>query len=248
MNGATTKGKLEIIEVAQYLFNCGFHAARAGNISLRMASDRVVCTCSGADKSRIDIDDLITCDLNGKVADGSKPPTSELAMHLVCYRERRDVGAVIHAHPPIATAFAAASTALDELALPEMVVLLGSVALVPYATPGTTNLADQLRSYLPQHDAFLLENHGALSVGRDLWDAAQKMELIEQNARISLALRQIGQPFQLSEGQRQELMSIRAQRNAAFRHHEARSADQQESTALQLTKSIATRTDGAEKI
>jgi L-fuculose-phosphate aldolase len=135
-------------------------------------------------------------------------------MHLVCYRERSDVGAVIHAHPPTATAFAAASTALVELALPEMVVLLGPVALVPYATPGTTNLADQLRSYLANHDAFLLENHGALSVGRDLWDAAQKMELIEQNARITLALRQIGQPFQLSEEQRSELMSIRAQRNA----------------------------------
>lgn len=246
MNAATAKGKLEIIEVAHYLFNCGFHAARAGNISLRLAPDRIVCTCSGADKSRIDIDDLITCDLKGKVAHGRKPPTSELAMHLVCYRERSDVGAVIHAHPPIATAFAAASTALDELALPEMVVLLGSVALVPYATPGTTKLADQLRSYLPQHDAFLLENHGALSVGRDLWDAAQKMELIEQNARITLALRQIGQPFQLSEEQRRELMSIRARRNAAILHREATSAAQRKSTALQLTKSSATRTDGAE--
>jgi L-fuculose-phosphate aldolase len=140
-------------------------------------------------------------------------------MHRMAYRERKDIGAVIHAHPPHATAFAAASASLDELMLPEMLVLLGPVALVPYATPGTEQLAEHLKLYLQNHDGFLLENHGALTVGSDLREAALRMELVEHNAQITMLVRQIGKPFVLSPSELDSLMAIRQkmfQKNTLF--------------------------------
>jgi L-fuculose-phosphate aldolase len=102
-----------------------------------------------------------------------------------------------------------ASVPLDQLQLPEMLVLLGAVALVPYATPGSDALARQLERFLPDHDAFLLENHGALTVGRSARQAALRMELIEQNARISLTIRHLGKPFALALEEREVLMGFR---------------------------------------
>ena len=110
--------------------------------------------------------------------------------------------------------FAAAGVPLDQLALPEMVVLLGPVALVPYATPGSEELARQLAGFLPAHDAFLLENHGALTVGATLRQAALRMELIEHHARISLVVRNIGKPFSLPAGELERLLSIREKMNS----------------------------------
>ena len=129
--------KSEIIQVAQYLASRQYHAALAGNLSARVAEDLLICTRHGADKSALTTDDLVICDLSGRKVEGSGSPTSEMNMHRIAYRLRPDIGAVIHAHPPTATGFAAASVPLDQLALPEMVVLLGPVSLVPYATPGS---------------------------------------------------------------------------------------------------------------
>ena len=157
--------------------------------------------------------------MDGKKISGKGEPTSELNMHRMAYRERKDIGAVIHAHPPHATAFAAASASLDELMLPEMLVLLGPVALVPYATPGTEQLAEHLKLYLQNHDGFLLENHGALTVGSDLREAALRMELVEHNAQITMLVRQIGKPFVLSPSELDSLMAIRQkmfQKNTLF--------------------------------
>jgi len=207
----------ELIEVGGYLASCGFHAALAGNLSMRVGRDRILCTCTGANKRALEFRDLILCDLSGTVIEGEGSPTSELSMHLMVYRERSSVGAVIHAHPPTATAFAAVSVPLDALALPEMLVLIGPIALVPYATPGTDELARQLKRFLPTHDGFLLENHGALSVGRDLREACQRMELIEQNARVTLAARQLGKPFQLDQQQLQSLLDMRTKRVALLK-------------------------------
>jgi L-fuculose-phosphate aldolase len=209
-----TAARQELIEEGGYLARCGFHAALAGNLSARVGENRLLCTSSGADKSALKLSDLVLCDLSGTVIEGEGKPTSELSMHLMAYRERPNVGAVIHAHPPTATAFAAVSLPLDVLALPEMVVLIGPIALVPYATPGTEELARQLQKYLPTHDGFLLENHGALSVGKDLRQACQRMDLIEQNARVTLAVRQLGKPFQLDPQQLQALLEIRSKRAA----------------------------------
>jgi L-fuculose-phosphate aldolase len=199
----------EIIEVGSYLSSRHYHAALSGNISYRISEDCVLCTRHGADKGDLSADDIVVCSMDGKKLEGSGDPTSEFAMHRMAYRRRPDVRAVIHAHPPAATAFAAASVALDSLMLPEMVVLLGPVALVPYKTPGTEQLAEQLKIYLGNHDGLLLENHGALTVGSDLRQAALRMELIEHNAQITLNVRQIGKPFAFASGEMDSLIAIR---------------------------------------
>jgi L-fuculose-phosphate aldolase len=199
----------DIIKFGSYLAKRHYHAALSGNISTRISEDCILCTRHGADKGDLSIDDIIVCSMDGTKVAGNGNPTSEFAMHRMAYRERPDIRAVIHAHPPAATAFAAASVPLDSLMLPEMVVLLGAVALVPYKTPGTEELAEQLKLYLESHDALLLENHGALTVGGDLRQAALRMELLEHNAQITLNVRQIGKPFVLAAAEMDSLMSIR---------------------------------------
>jgi L-fuculose-phosphate aldolase len=200
----------EIIYTGRKLSDCGFHAGLAGNISVRLGPERLVCTCAGADKGGLQPEHLMICDLNGALLEGTAKPTSEILMHLNVYKARPDVAAVIHAHPPTATAFAAASEPLDRLSLPEMIVWLGPVALVPYGTPGSPELSAQLQPYLKTHDAFLLENHGALTVGANLRSASQRMELIEQNARITLIVRQLGkEPFVLKKEKLDELANLR---------------------------------------
>jgi L-fuculose-phosphate aldolase len=213
-SNALTQLKQELIEVGHYLDGCGFHSGLAGNLSVRAGEDQIVCTRSGADKGALKNSDLVVCNMAGEVIEGEASATSELSMHLMAYRERSDVRSAIHAHPPLATAFAAASLPLDSLALPEMIVLIGPIALVPYATPGTEELALCLKPYLSRHDGFLLENHGALSVGKDLSQACQRMDLIEQNARITLTVRQLGTPFKLNPQQMQDLLDIRSRRAA----------------------------------
>lgn len=201
--------KNEMIETGSYLAARHYHAGLAGNISARISGNRVLCTRHGADKGALRPDDIMICDLDGGKVSGTGVPTSEYSMHRMAYRERPDIRAVIHAHPPTATAFAAASVRLDELMLPEMIVLLGPVALVPYATPGTEELARQLKPHLERSDSFLLENHGALAIGTSLLEAKLRMELLEHNAQMTLTVRQIGKPFALSPEELAELMEIR---------------------------------------
>lgn len=205
--------KSEIIRAGSYLSSRNYHAALAGNISFRFSEDSILCTRHGAEKGALEPEDIVLCGMDGSKIGGNGDPTSEFSMHRMAYRVRPDIRAVIHAHPPIATAFAAASVPLDALMLPEMIVLLGPVALVPYATPGTEQLAEKLRQYLPGHDAFLLENHGALALGSDLRDAALRMELIEHNAQITMHVRQIGKPFVLDAEEMESLMAIRKKMN-----------------------------------
>jgi len=212
-SAAITAAENGIIKTGCYLSARHYHAALAGNISARISEDCVLCTRHGADKGALTRDDLIFCDMDGKKISGNGDPTSEFLMHRMAYCERPDIRGVIHAHPLTATAFAAASVPLDSLMLPEMVVLLGPVALVPYATPGTEELAERLKLYLRGHDSFLLQNHGALTVGDDLSEAALRMELLEHNAQITMLVRQLGRPFALSPAEMNSLMEIRKQLN-----------------------------------
>jgi L-fuculose-phosphate aldolase len=185
--------------------------ALAGNVSARVSEDLLVCTRHGADKEALCQHDLVLCDLAGRKLEGAGEATSELNMHREAYRLRPDVRMVIHSHPPAATAFAATGTPLDQLQLPEMIVLLGPVCLVPYATPGSERLAQNLSPLLLDHDAFLLENHGALTLGRSARQAALRMDLLEQNARVTLMTRQLGRPFALTPADFDTLLSFRSQ-------------------------------------
>lgn len=200
----------ELIGVGNYLATRGFHAGLAGNISARLDGQHIICSRHGANKEALSQADFVVCDLTGEKISGDGNPTSELQMHLAAYRSRDDVRAVVHAHPVTATAFAATSTPLKDLTLPEMVVLLGPVALVPYATPGTKELGNNLSILLKEHDAFLLENHGALTVGESPRQAAYRMELLEQNAKITLLSKQLGTLFVLNVEDKAKLTGIRS--------------------------------------
>ena len=173
----------------------GLIAGRDGNLSVRLAADRVLVTPSGHLKALVSARDMVEVNLGGEARRaGPRKPTSELDLHLRILRHRPDVHAVVHAHPPMATAFAVAGEEIPANLLPELIFVVGPVPLVPYGTPGTPELGDRVMPYLQGHDALLLANHGAVTMGKTLDEAWIRMESLEHCARIILAARLIGRP------------------------------------------------------
>jgi L-fuculose-phosphate aldolase len=148
-------------------------------------------------------------DLDGRKLQGDRAPSSEMQMHLEVYRRRPDATAVVHAHPPIATGFAVAGIPLDRAVLAEVVTTLGSVPIAEYATPSTKELPEAVRQYVQAHDGMLLANHGALTLGTDLFSAYYKMETIEHFAKISLVARMLGGERVLSREEVLRLQGLR---------------------------------------
>ena len=176
----------------------GLIAGQDGNLSVRLERDRALVTPSGAIKGLVQPGDMVEVDLQGRKRRGRGNPTSELDLHLRILNRRPDIGAVVHAHPPVATAFGVAGEGLRILVLPELTQLCGEVPLVPYGTPGTPELADRLEPHLAGHDAWLLANHGAVTVGPTLDVAWIRMESLEHAARIIFAARALGRVNELS--------------------------------------------------
>jgi len=160
-------------------------ASNDGNLTVRIGPDRILATPAGKSKGFLTEDDLIVTDLDGNVVDGSgREVTSEIRIYLRIYRVREDVGAAVHAHPLHATAYAVAGKSVASDVLPESVLSLGYVPLVPYGTPGTDQLADRIEEYLEDYDVILLQNHGALALGRDVVEAYHRMECLEHTAKV----------------------------------------------------------------
>jgi L-fuculose-phosphate aldolase len=201
--------KHEIVEVGRRVYARGFVAANDGNISARIDPNRIVITPTGVSKGYMKTADMVVVDLDGQVLNGKKA-SSELPMHLAIYRNRPDVQSICHAHPPYATGFAVAGIALDRCVLPEVVVGLGGVPLVEYGTPGTDEFYLPLLKPLQDYDAFLLANHGAVTVGRDVMNAYFKMETLEHFAHISFIARQLGNENILGEKEVTKLLDLRA--------------------------------------
>lgn len=143
-----------------------------------------------------------------EAADGYRP-SSEMRMHFRCYEEREDVGAVLHAHPPVATGFAVADIPLDEYSMIETVLALGSVPIAPYATPSTDEVPDAITPYLQEHDAILLKNHGAVTVGADVYTAYYRMETLEQFAKITLTAHLLGGAKEIDRENIDRLVDLR---------------------------------------
>jgi L-fuculose-phosphate aldolase len=182
----------EIVAVCRRLYERGLIAGPDGNVSVRLASDRILVTPAGMSKVEVQDHDLVELSLDGTHYRGSRRASSEIAMHLRIYRKRPDIHAVVHAHPPIATGFAVAGESFAQCVLPEMIFQVGWVPLVPYALPGSEEVADRLEPFLANHDAFLLANHGATTLGANLVLAHQRMESLEHTARIMLTARLLG--------------------------------------------------------
>jgi L-fuculose-phosphate aldolase len=192
------------------MYRRGFVVACEGNLSVRLDSDRILLTPTGVCKGHLVPRNLLVVDLSGMVVCGNGHPSSEMLMHLLYYRSRPDVQAVCHAHPPTATGFAAAGRALEEAVLPEVIVEFGKIPLAPYGTPGTWELCEGLEPFVKKHDAILLENHGVVTCGQDLATAYQRLETLEQFARILLIAESLGGPHLLSRAEVQKLVSARS--------------------------------------
>ena len=182
----TGKMKDEIIEIGRRMYEKGYVAANDGNISVRADKDTIWVTPTGVSKGHMHTDMLVRMGLDGSIAEGTYRPSSEVKMHLRAYRENPSVHAVVHAHPPVATAFAASGIALDEPVLSETAMLLGSVPLVPYSTPGTDEVPNAIAPYCNTHCALLLANHGVLTWGNSIEQAYFRLEEVEQTAKIYL--------------------------------------------------------------
>lgn len=217
----------QICEVCRRMWRQGFAAANDGNVSAKLREGLYLVTPSGYSKIDITPDMLLTVGPGGEILQGPEGlrPSSEIRLHLLCYREREDVGGVVHAHPPAATGFAVAHQPLDRRSTIESVLTLGSVPLTPYATPSTEEVPEAVRPYVQDHDAFLLANHGALTVGVDVATAHARMETLEHWARVTLAARLLGGEQEIPAEQAERLCAMRAGYGLTGRHPGVRQQD-----------------------
>jgi L-fuculose-phosphate aldolase len=200
----------DLVRFSRWLSRLGYTPGTSGNLSARLDYDRILVTPTGISKGLVKRQDLVIVDREGRLLEGTRKVTSEIGMHLAIYAQRPDVEAVIHSHPPIATAFACSGRALDEILCQESVMTVGIVPLARYATTGTNEVAESLRLFVPEHEAILLENHGAVTYGRTLVDAFMRMETIEHLAQVALVAHQLGTPNPLRADQVQQLQRARA--------------------------------------
>ena len=201
--------RADIVEIGRRMYARGYTASNDGNISVRLGSDRLLMTPKSVSKGFMTPDMMCVTDLEGRKLQGDRDPSSETLMHLEVYRQRHDVQAVVHAHPPIATGFAVAGIPLNRAVLAEVLTTLGSIPIAEYATPSTAELPEAVRKYVRAHDGMLLANHGALTVGADLYSAYYKMETIEHFAKISLVARLLGNENLIAREEVQRLQGLR---------------------------------------
>jgi L-fuculose-phosphate aldolase len=201
--------RADIVEVGRRMYARGYTASNDGNISVRLGNGRLLMTPKGVCKGFMTADMMCVTDESGRKLEGARDPSSEMLMHLEVYRHRPDVGAVVHAHPPIATGFAVAGIPLDRAVLAEVLTTLGAIPIAEYATPSTSELPDAVRRYIKAHDGMLLANHGALTVGSDVFSAYYKMETIEHFAKISLVARLLGGENLIAKAEVDRLQGLR---------------------------------------
>jgi len=175
-----------ICDIGKRMYDKDFVAANDGNISIKIGKNTILCTPTGVSKGFMTPDMLVKMNMKGEVISGKLKPSSEIKMHLRVYEENDTVMAVTHAHPPIATSFAIAGIELDQALLPEAVVMLGTVRIAPYATPGTQEVPDSIAPFCKSDNAVLLANHGALTWGRDITEAYHRLESLEYYAKVMM--------------------------------------------------------------
>jgi L-fuculose-phosphate aldolase len=203
----------DLVRVCHLIYEKGWVAMNDGNVSVRLEDERILCTPTAVSKGFIELDDLIVVDMGGGRVEGKREPTSEILMHINVYSLRPDVQSVVHAHPPVATGFAAAGRALDKALLPEVIIGLGAVPLAAYGLPGTPALSEGMRPFIPHYDAVLLENHGCTTFGSDVWQAFFRMEVVEHFARITFVAEMLGGAKALPREEVEKLFASRKRYN-----------------------------------
>lgn len=205
----------EVVRVCRMMWEKGFVAASDGNVSVRLGKQRLLTTPSGVSKGFLSAADVVLIDMDGNpvgsAARGAKPPkpSSEILLHLEVYRQRPDVEAVVHAHPPLAIAFTIAGISLTQCVLPEVIINLGSVPTTAYATPSSPEGPAVIRELIRCHDALIIDRHGSVTVGKSLFDAYMKLEKVEHLAHVTLAARQLGRVSELPPEEVRKLIAAR---------------------------------------
>lgn len=203
----------QMCEIGRRVYNKGFAAANDGNISYRLAEDRVLCTPTRISKGFMKPDDLCIIDMEGKQISGQRKRSSEMLLHLTIMKARPDVRSVVHCHPPHATAFAVAQEPIPKCVLPEIEVFLGEVAIAPYETPGGQSFANTVLPYVKDTETILLANHGTVTYGADLEDAYFKTEIIDAYCRILLLAKQLGRVHYYPDEKAAELINLKPKLN-----------------------------------
>jgi len=198
--------KEEICEIGRRVYDKGFAAANDGNISIRVGENEVLCSPTMICKGFMEPEDICAVDMEGNQIAGRRKRTSEVLLHLTIMKHRPDVTAVVHCHPPHATAFAVAGEPIPQCVLPEVEVFMGEVPLAPYETPGGQDFADTVIPFLKGSNTIILASHGTVSFGKDLVDAYWKTEILDAYCRILLLAKQLGNVNYFDERQTRELL------------------------------------------
>src|SRR5437763_3221252 len=204
------KLKEQMCEIGRKIWLKGFCAGNEGNHSFRLGEDRILCTPSLISKGNLKPDDMCTVDLEGKQISGTRKRTSEINLHLAIYKARPDVRAVIHSHPPHATAFAVASVDLPTCIHPEAEVFLGAVKTAKYVTRGDQRLGESILPHVKGSNTILLQSHGVVCFHPDLEQAYYQLEIVETYARILLLANHVGSIRPLDSGEMKELLELKA--------------------------------------
>lgn len=215
MNPPLWQMKKQMAEIGHRIWQKGFCAGNEGNHSVRLSEDRVLCTPTGISKGFLEADDMCIVDMDGNQVEPNpkgRKRTSEVLVHLAIYKKRQDIKAVIHSHPPHATAFAIAQIPLPEGIHPEAEVFLGKVRTAPYATPSKPELPDSIVPLIgPETNTVLMANHGSVSFSFDLTDTYYKLEILDAYCRVLLLTKQLGAVRQLDKNQMTELLEVKKQ-------------------------------------
>ena len=182
----------EMCHIGRHMYQRRYIVGTDGNMSVRLPGNILLFTASGVCKGQLLPEQILKTDFAGTKISGPGKPSSEIAMHLLVYRQRPDVRAIVHAHPPLAVALTVAGKSLQKILLPEVVIHLGKIATAPYATPGTAKLADSIAPFLEETNAIVLERHGVITVGTNLTQAYYRMEYVEYAAEIAWLAQQVG--------------------------------------------------------
>lgn len=198
----------DLIRFAHLCYERNLLVAMDGNLSTLLPDGNVLCTKAGCHKGLLTDDDLVVIDRMGNKIRGQGDPTSEMAMHLACYDARPDISAVVHAHPPISVAFTVAGVSMARCVLPEVVLTMGVIPTLDYETTGTSDLAAVVGQHIVQHDAILMDRHGAVCVGSGLLAAFCHLETMEHTALITKTARDMGQVKELPAHEAEKLRSL----------------------------------------
>lgn len=198
----------QLVYYSNKVYEKGFVAAFDGNLSLRLNDNTILITASGKNKGEINEKDILQIDLNGKLLKGEGKISTEVKMHLYSYKKRKDVNAVVHCHPVFVTSFALTGKTINSKILPEVFLSLGKIPLCKYATPSTDEVPKSLEPYIEYCNSFLLQNHGALTFGKNLTEAYFRMEKLEHAAEIFYRAELLGGVKLLSKNNINKLLSI----------------------------------------